>query len=298
MSVLVVGGSGHVGGAITLGLAKQQRPVAAMLRGGSSHPSAAQLADIGVRVVEGDLWRHDALRSVVRGAETVVSTATAMPMAANDGIRKTDHEGTLALIEAAEAEGVRRFVYVSYSGNIQDESPLQTAKRACEQRLNASGMETVILRPSYFLEVWLSPMLGFDPANGSIRIYGSGEKAVTYIAASNVAEFALAAVSAKVDAKHSVIELGGPDNFSQIDVVRLFEQKLGRPMKLDFVPVEALQAQHQSADPLQKTFAALMLAYTKGDVIKDALQNAQRFNIRLRSVAEYVSQSAAPVPVS
>ena len=299
MSVLVVGGTGNVGSATTLALAKQGNNVTAMLRGGRNHPKSAQLVDAGVRVIEGDLWNHDKLGSVVRGAETVVSTATAMPVAANDGIRKTDHEGTLALINAAETEGVKRFVYVSYSGNIRDESPLQSAKRDCEQRLGASRMDTVILRPSYFMEVWLSPILGFDPANGSVRIYGSGEAPVSYISNSNVAEFAVVAVTAELDEKHTILEMGGSEALSQLDVVRLFEQKLGRPLKLDRVPIEALQTQHQSAmDPLQKTFGALMLAYAKGDAVKDAAQNAQRFHIKLRPVAEYVLQFNMPVAVS
>jgi uncharacterized protein YbjT (DUF2867 family) len=298
MSVLIVGGTGHVGSAITLTLAKQGTDVVAMLRGGRNHPKAPQLIDAGVRVIEGDLWNHDSLYGAARGAETVVSTATAMPVAANDGIRKTDHEGTLALIDAAEAEGVKRFVYVSYSGNIHGESPLQTAKRGCERRLSESKMEAVILRPSYFMEAWLSPMVGFDPPNGTVRIYGSGEAPISYIAISNVAEFAVAAVFAKLDTKHAVFEVGGPEALAQLDVVRLFEKKLGRPLKLEKVPIEALQMQHQSADPLQKTFGALMLAYAKGDVVKDAAQNAQRFQIKLRPVAEYASQLVAPAVVS
>lgn len=283
---------------MTLALARQGQKVAAMLRGGANHPKAKQLGDAGVRVVEGDLWKHDSLGSVVRGAETVVSTATAMPAPPPDGIRKTDHEGTLALIRAAEAEGVKRFVYCSYSGNIHDESPLQTAKRECERRLGESSMEAVILRPSYFMDVWLSPMLGFDAANGSARIYGSGEGKVSYIASSNVAEFLVAAVTAKLDVKHNVFELGGPEALSQLDVVRIFEQRMGQKFKIDYVPMEVLEAQYQSSDPVQKTFGALTLAYTKGDAVLDAVQNAQRFEIRLRSVGEHASHFSAPVPVS
>ena len=298
MSVLVVGGTGHVGGAITFSLARQGQKVTAMVRGGANHAKAHQLADAGVRIVQGDLWNHDSLGSAVRGAETVVSTATAMPAPPPDGIRKTDHEGTLALIRAAETEGVKRFVYCSYSGNIHDDSPLQTAKRECERRLNESGMDTVVLRPSYFMEVWLSPMLGFDAANGSARIYGSGEGKVSYISSSNVAEFLVAAVGAKLDAKHAVFELGGPEALSQLDVVRIFEQRMGQRFNVDYVPMEALQAQHQSSDPVQKTFGALTLAYAKGDVILDAVQNAQRFQINLRSVGEYASHFNAPAAVS
>jgi uncharacterized protein YbjT (DUF2867 family) len=298
MSVLVVGGTGNVGGAMTLALARQGQNVIAMLRGGTNHPKAKQLADAGVRIVEGDLWNHDSLGDVVRGVEAVASTATAMPAPPPDGIRKTDHEGMLALIRAAETEGVKRFVYCSYSGNVHDDSPLQTAKRECEQRLNESRMDTVVLRPSYFMEVWLSSLLGFDPTNGSVRIYGAGDERVSYIASSNVAEFLVAALSAKGDVKHAVFELGGPDAMSQLDAARIFEQETGRKFKVDHVPMEAIRAQHQSSDPVQKTFGALMLAYAKGDVVVDAIQNAKRFQIELRSVAEYASSLKRTIAVS
>ena len=138
-------------------------------------------------------------------------------------------------------------------------------------------------------------MLGFDPANGSARIYGSGEGKVSYIARSNVAKFLVAAVGAKLDAKHTVFELGGPEALSQLDVVRLFEEKIGRKFKVEHVPMEALEAQHQASDPVQKTFGALMSAYAKGDVVVDAVQNAQRFQIKLQSVAEYANRFSAPV---
>jgi uncharacterized protein YbjT (DUF2867 family) len=298
MSVLVVGGTGNVGGATTLALARQGQKVTAMLRGGTNHPKAKQLADAGVRIVEGDLWNHDSLGDAVRGMEAVVSTATAMPAPPPDGIRKTDHEGTLALIRAAEAEGVKRFVYCSYSGNIHDDSPLQTAKRECEQRLNESRMHTVVLRPSYFMEVWLSSLLGFDPTNGSVRIYGPGDERVSYIASSNVAEFLVGALGAKLDVNHAVFDLGGPEALSQLDAARIFEQETGRKFRVDHVPMEAIQAQHQSSDPVQKTFGALMQAYARGDIIVDAVQNAKRFQIKLRSVAEYASRVNRTVAVS
>jgi NADH dehydrogenase len=213
-----------------------------------------------------------------------------MPSGADDGIKNTDHDGTLALIGASVAEGVRRFVYISYSGNIQEDSPLQSAKRGCEKRLLDSGMEAVILRPSYFMESWLGPMLGFDPANGSVRIYGSGESKVSYISSSNVADFAVAAATATLQEKSSILELGGPQALSQLEVVRLFEHQLARQFKVEHIPIEALLAQHQSPDPLQKTFGALMLAYAKGDEVEDAALNAERYRIQLRTVSEYGSR--------
>jgi uncharacterized protein YbjT (DUF2867 family) len=180
-------------------------------------------------------------------------------------------------------------VYVSYSGNIREESPLETAKRDCENRLLQGPMQSVILRPSYFMEVWLSPALGFDPRSGSARIYGSGEAKVSYISAFDVADFAVAAATKEQRDKNTVLEMGGPEALSQLDAVRIFEQALGRKVQLEFLPAEVIQQQHASTDPLQKTFAALMLAYVNGDVITGARALAEEYGIALRSVAEYAA---------
>jgi uncharacterized protein YbjT (DUF2867 family) len=298
MSILTVGGSGNMGGETTIALGRRGLEVTALVRGGQDHPRSGRLINAGVRVIDGDLRRPESLRSAVSGVETVFCSATSMPGATDDGLRKVDHEGTLALIEAAEAAGVRRFVYVSYSGNIRLDSPLERAKRECEERLLSSRMETVILRPSYFMEVWLSPMLGFDPVNGSVRIYGSGDARVSYISSSNVADFGVATITGKVDAKNTILELGGPEPLSLLEVVRIFEQNLGRRISVEHVPVEALQAQHQSPEPLQKTFGALMLAYAQGDAVQSAVPNAQKCGIQLHSVHEYASRVCSPAPVA
>jgi NADH dehydrogenase len=288
MSILVVGATGFAGGGVALRLAKRGHSVTAVVRGGSNHEKAKALLSAGIEVIAGDLTRPETLAPAVQNSDMIVCTATSMPSAANDGLQKVDHEGVLALIDTAEQQGVKRFVYVSYSGNIREDSPLETAKRACEDRLLASTMEAVILRPSYFMEVWLSPALGFDPAAGSARIYGSGDAKVSYISAANVADFGLAAATRKYSGKNTILELGGPEPLSQLDAVRIFEMAMNRKVKTDHVPVEALQAQHNSPDPLQKTFGALMLAYSKGDVV-DGTTIAQEHGISLHSVSEFAS---------
>jgi NADH dehydrogenase len=293
MRILLVGATGFVGGAIRVRLQKAGLPFAALIRQGRTHPKAHSLAEAGVEIIEGDLARPASLGNAVKNIDTVISTVSSMPSGTDDGLRRVDLEGTLALIESAERTGVKRFVYISYSGNIREESPLETAKRKCESRLLESAMDTVILRPSYFVEVWLSPALGFDPANGSARIYGTGEAKVSYISGTNVADFAVKGATRKHSEKSTILELGGPEPLSQLEAVRIFERHSNKQIKADFVPVEALEAQHNSSDPLQKTFAALMLAYAKGDVVKGSASLAHQYEIQLRSVSDYARDLCA-----
>ncbi len=290
MVILVAGATGFVGQAAALRLRQHGNQVRGLVRGGDTHPKAKDLQAAGIAIVEGDLTSPESLAAACVGTESIVCTATSMPAAANDGLRRVDLEGTLALIEAAERAGVQRFIYTSYSGNLRFDSPLETAKRACEDRLLRGRMQAIILRPSYFMEMWLGPHLGFDPEKGSARIYGSGEAKISYISAVDVAGFAAAAAVKKVDKRQTILEMGGPEAVSQLEAAGMFEQALQKKIAVEHVPWEALQQQHETAtDPLQKTFAALMLGYAHGDVIAGARETAEQYGVRLRSVAEYAS---------
>ena len=265
----------------------------ALVRGGASHPKSGELREAGVDIVDGDVTQPDSLESACRGIDIVVSTVTSMPTGANDGLRRVDHDGALALIDAAERAGVQKFVYVSYSGNIDQPSPLATAKRGCEERLRASAMQAVILRPSYFAEIWLSPTLGFDARSGAARIYGSGDTKVSYISARDVAAFAVTVTTREQAAKTTVLELGGPEALSLREVIATFEHATGRKFSTESVPIEALHAQLGASDPMQATLAALTYAYAKGDIIRDARETATRHGIELRSVAQFSAAFAS-----
>ncbi len=291
MIVLVVGSTGLVGSNVALRLQKEGHQVLAFCRDGRKNLKAQPLLQAGIKLVAGDLTDPESLRAASSGVETVITTATSMPSGANDGLRRVDRDGTLSLIDAAVHQGVRRFIYTSYSGNIEQDCLLRVAKRDCEAALAASPMQTVILRPSYFMEVWLSPALGFDPVAGLARIYGSGQEKVSYVSAFDVASFAAAAVTRKYPEEKTILEIGGPEPLSQLEAILLFEQALGKEIKTEQIPVEALQAQHESPapDPLQKTFAALMLGYALGDTVADATSNAEAHQLQLTSVSDYAS---------
>lgn len=283
--ILVVGATGLVGGRAARILLEQGQRVRALVRGGAARAEGAALLDAGAEVVDGDLTRPDTLGPFCAGIRTVVFTATAMPLGKDDGIRRVDLEGALALIRAAKSAGVIRFVYTSYSGTLATPSPLSHAKRTCEQALRDSGMTAIILRPTGFMEIWLSPTVGFDPVGGHVRIYGTGEKPFSYISALDVAEFA--AVAATRSDPGETLEMGGPEPLSLREVVRRYEKARGVALALDPVPVAALEEGYRAAtDPTQNAFAALMLDYAAGDAIGVSVENAERYGVKLRRVEE------------
>ena len=288
---LVVGATGLVGGEVTRRLRQQGHDVRGLVRDDPGGAKATTLRDAGVEVASGDLRDPATLEAACRGVQTLVCTATAMPAAGGDALQRVDHEGVLALIDAAERAGVRHFVYLSYSGGITTDSPLAQAKRACEARLAHSVMRTTVLRPSFFMEVWLGPHLGFDAANARARVFGEGTRGVSYVSAHDVASIAAAAATGDGPA-HAVLEIGGPRPVSLLDVIAIHERLLGSRFTLEFVPTSLLETQLQSADPLQQAFAALMLACAAGDPIRGASETARRFGVELRSVEDFARSSA------
>lgn len=289
---LIVGATGLLGGEICRLLAERRMPVRGLVRETSNADRVAQLQSLGVEIVRGDLKDRASLATACRGVTAVISTASStVSRQGGDSIESVDQQGQLNLIEAAEEAGVRQFVLISFP-NANVDFPLQAAKRAVEARLRRGRMTYTILQPTCFMEVWLSPALGFDPANAMARIYGSGNNKISWISFLDVAQFAVAALGS-ARARNMVIKLGGPDALSPLEVVRLAEKALGKEVAVQHVPEEALRGQLDAAtDSLQKSFAGLMLYYAAGDAIEMA-DTLRAFPVqKLKSVRELLQAIA------
>jgi uncharacterized protein YbjT (DUF2867 family) len=288
--ILVVGATGSLGGEICRRLRERSQPVRALARKTSDPAKVQRLKSLGAEIVQGDLQDRASLDAACRGAVTVISTASTMiSRQPDDSIAGVDQAGTLALVDAARQAGVGQFIYVSYSGNLEIDCPLHTGKRTVERRLRESGLSYTILRPSFFMEVWLSPAVGFDAANRTARLFGTGEQLISWISLGDVAEFAVRCIGHSA-ARNAVIELGGPEALSPEEVVRSFEDVTGRPFDRQHIPETALEAQWRAAaDPFAKSFAALMLGCAHGDPI-DMRQTLKLFPLREVTVREYATR--------
>jgi uncharacterized protein YbjT (DUF2867 family) len=291
---LVIGASGLLGGAICAELTGTGAKVRALVRKTSDSVATAKLKARGVDLVSGDVKRRETLDAACQGISTVISTATCTRSRQDgDSIQSVDLDGQLNLIQAARSAGVRHFVFISFPP-VSVQFPLQDAKRAVEQALLGSGMTYTILQPTFFMEFWLSPALGFDAAAGKAQIFGTGERPISWISFRDVARFAAKGVTAPA-ARNAVVQLGGPEALTPHQVVRTFESVSGRRFSVNLVPESALREKWAAAtDPLEKSFAGLMLYYTMGDVI-DMTQPLRWSPIQLTSVRQFAMQESASV---
>jgi uncharacterized protein YbjT (DUF2867 family) len=128
-------------------------------------------------------------------------------------------------------------------------------------------MSYTILRPVDFSEVWLSKMVGFDPAGGKVVVFGDGTRPVSWISVRDVARFAAAAADGQGFAG-KVLSLGGPEPLSPLKVVDIFRELGVRNIAVDHIPEAAIRDELASAtDPRAKTFAALKLSTALGQVV-------------------------------
>jgi NADH dehydrogenase len=290
---LVVGATGVLGGEICSRLAQAGKPVRGLIRASSSPERVNALREAGVELANGDLTDRASLDTACRGVDTVYSTATAIQsQQEGNTLDRVDREGHANLVDAARAAGVGRFVFISVRGRPDIDYPLQAAKRATAERLKKSGIPWTIIEASMFMEVWLGPHLGFDAKNGHARIFGKGDKKISWVSYRDVATLAIAAGESP-DGENQVLEIGGPEALTPLEVIRIFEQRGGKTFEVDYVPEEALaDAKAKAKNPVEETFAALQLSYARGFEV-DPRPTLARFPMRLTSVREYADRVLA-----
>ena len=291
-TVMIAGATGFLGMEICRQLIKANKKVKGLVRTSSNENLVNGLKEMGVETVTGDVKDYNSLFEAFKNVTSIISTVSAtFSRKEGDTIESVDEEGQLNVVKAAKANRVKHFVYISFN-QIEDEFALQTAKRKVENALKESGMNYTILQPTLFMEVWLSPHVGFDYPNAKANIYGEGNNKISWISLRDVASFAVASLDNEA-AKNAVIELGGPDALSPLEVVKIFEEVSGKTFEIQKVPKEALQVQKAGApDSLSKSFASLMLAYAAGSIV-NMEETIQKIPHKLISVKDYTKQVLA-----
>jgi uncharacterized protein YbjT (DUF2867 family) len=261
--ILVVGGTGDLGGRVVRILSEQGHVVRCLVRRTSDDSVVRAL---GVEVVRGDLTEPESLAAACEGVTTVVATATVIARrltgAAVPTIHQADEEGMASLIAAAESAQVRRFVYLSFAG--VDKSigtPLERAKLATEERLRGSSLQRVVIRSDAFQEIHFGAAARFDVAAGKIAIIGRGDTKRRWVSTGDIAAL-VASVAVEPDPP-SLITVGGPEAITKNEAVTLVQEVTGRRMKVQHMPRPvarmAIRLLHKRNDALASAFGAGLL---------------------------------------
>ena len=207
--MLVIGGTGFIGRALTRNLVAAGYAVRVLSRG-----RANPFADLGtaVEIVAASLTDPIELRLAMQGIDTVFHLAKAEE-SSWEGYLQNDVAVTEAIATAAVAGSVRRLVYTgtiaSYDAShpgqpvteATDFGPMESrnlyarSKALCEQRLLAryreAGLPLVIARPGIVvgpggpLQHW---GIGRWHGAGAVRIWGQGRNVLPFVLISDVAD--------------------------------------------------------------------------------------------------------------
>lgn len=224
MTILIVGATGLLGRATALALLKEGQRVRVLVREPARQPQhVSELQRAGAELVSGDLTDPGSLERACKGALRVFACAHSFLGRGRLRSAQVDHVGHSALIAAAQAAGVPRFVYTSALGAREDH-PIDffRTKYEIEEGLRESHIPFTILRPAAFMEQHVHEFLGKPLLDrGFTVIFGAGRKRRNFVSVRDVAPFAVTALRDDTLVNRT-LDIGGPDNISSRDVAAMY----------------------------------------------------------------------------
>ena len=110
-SILVIGGTGYLGGQVINHLLGRNVLVSALVRQGSD---TRGLESKGVKIVIGDLSKPETLLPAFKNIDAVISTAIGYSnRKKGDNLKSVDDIGNRNLVDAIKQSNIQRFVFTS-----------------------------------------------------------------------------------------------------------------------------------------------------------------------------------------
>ena len=223
--ILVTGASGFVGRHVTRAFAADGPPVRAMVRDARG---AARVDGVRCELVRGDVTDPASLRAAARGVRTIVHLVAILE-GSPATFERVMAAGTGNLVEAARETGVRRIVLMSALGTGPGATvPFFRAKWAAEQAVEGSGIEHVVLRPSFVFGTdggALPLFLRIARLSPVTPVLGPGTQRVQPIWIDDVVRAVRLAV--QDEAANRPVELGGPDTVTWNELWKRMKHALG-----------------------------------------------------------------------
>jgi NADH dehydrogenase len=295
VKVLVTGATGFVGHAIAHELRAQERDVRALVR---DPRRADRLTSWGVELATGDVTDATTLGAALDGCTHVIHLV-AIIRGSDADFERVMTGGTRNLIAAAQAAGVGRFVLMSALGTTETTKelvPYWRAKWQMEQDVAASGLEHVIMRPSFVFgkggilrtfirQVRYSPVVTvLGPGTARLQPVWVGDVAAHFARALHLA-----------DAANRRFELGGPEVVSFNELYERIARLLGKRRVFVNVPFSVARAgafatQAIPGSPLSVDQVTMLAA---GDNVVTGDDAAETFALPLVGLDEQIRRAAS-----
>jgi uncharacterized protein YbjT (DUF2867 family) len=287
--ILVAGATGLVGSMIAQSLLEQRQTVRILVRAGADY---RPLVDRGAEPALGDLKVPHSLVQACRDVDVLVTTATAGHRGGADTPQTVDLEGNRHLIDAARGAGVTQFIFVSaLTATLDHPLPLLRAKAATEEALRKSGLTHTIVAANGIMEVMIPLVVG-DRVRAAqpVTLVAEGRRRHSFVAARDVAAFAVAAVN-HPHAFNRRIAVGGPSAVSWRDIVGAYERVSGRSIPVRWVAPGELLPDLPPVPGLTEMVSGLLAALETFDSPVDMTDTSRTFGVTPTSLHEFVATS-------
>jgi len=236
MTLLIVGATGTLGRQVARRAIDEGYKVRCLVR---SARKAAFLKEWGAELVSGDLSYPQSLAGALEGVTAVIDAATSRPTDSLS-IKQVDWDGKVALIQAAKAAGIERFIFFSIlDADKYPEVPLMEIKRCTELFLAESGLNYTILRLAGFMQGLIGqygiPILEGQP------VWVTGDSSpVAYMDTQDIAKFAIRALSLPAT-ENQAFPVVGTRAWSAQEIISLCERLSGKDARVTRMPINLLR---------------------------------------------------------
>jgi len=226
--VLVAGATGYLGRYVVKEFKKQGFWVRALAR------NATKLEKLNEYIDEkftGEITDPNSLSGICKEIDIVFSSVGITKQ--KDGLTymDVDYQGNVNLLEEAEKEGVKKFIFVSVfnAENMKNLKGIQ-AKVRFEEELKKSGLNFSIVYPNGFF----SDMLDYQQMakKGRGYVFGSGKNKINPIHGEDLAIICVNAAAG--DEKE--IKVGGPDILTHNEILTIAFKSLNKKIKISRIP--------------------------------------------------------------
>ncbi len=235
-TVLVLGATGHQGGAVARELLSKGFRVKAVTRKPGSD-AARELSKLGAHVVNADISNSMTMSEALAGAWGVFAAFTM----AESGVQWEKEQG-IKFAEDAKKEGVEHFVYSSVSSADKATGiPHFESKRAIEEKVKRLRFSfTTIIRPVSFMENILSPMSLPALKKGMLMMGIDTARKQQVISVEDIGKFGALPFLEPGKTNRREIDIAG-DELSPDEMAGILSKIKGKPIKAVPVHIEEIR---------------------------------------------------------
>ncbi len=226
MVTLVTGATGFVGREMVRALRSRDVEVRCLVH----TPGNERVLGNDVDVHYGDVRDPAALRSAFYDVDVVVHLVAIIQEKGTLTLEGINHRGTVNVVEAASAAGVKHFIQQSALGARDDPAYAYLySKWRGEQAVIRSGLPYTILRPSVLFgpgDEFINLLAGLVKVFPLVPVPGTGRNRFQPLAVDELAR-CVADTGGREDLMGKVIEIGGPEHVSFDDLVDTIARACG-----------------------------------------------------------------------